>query len=59
MSRKNLFMNMINFIGCLIALIIGLLIGNVESIGIREIKILTIICWVIALCSIQGGLHYN
>ena len=52
-------MNMINFIGCLIALIVGLLIGNVESIDIRETKILTIICWVIALWSTQGGLHYD
>lgn len=52
-------MNTINFIGGLIALIVGLLIGNVESIGIRETKILTIICWVIALCSTQGGLHYD
>ena len=52
-------MNTINFIGCLIALIVGLLIGNVESIGIRETKILTIICWVIALCSTQRGLHYD
>lgn len=52
-------MNIINFIGCSIALIVGLLIGNVESIGIRETKILTIICWVIALYSTQGELHYD
>ena len=55
-------MNIINFIGCLIALIVGLLISNVESIGIRETKILTIICWIcwiIALCSTQGGLNYD
>lgn len=51
---------MINIIGCLIVLILGLLIGNIESISIRETKILTLICWVIALYFAQGGFqHYD
>jgi hypothetical protein len=32
---------MIDFIGCLTALILSLLLSNVDSIGIREAKILT------------------
>ena len=48
---------MINLIGCLIALIVGLLIGNVESIGIKETKILTILGWLIALLFVKGGIE--
>ena len=46
---------MIDFIGCLTALVLSLLISKVESIGIREAKILTIIGWFIALCFAKGG----
>ena len=45
---------MINFIGCLIAFVIALLLSNVESIGIKEAKILTIIGWAIALYFAKG-----
>jgi len=44
---------MINFIGCLIALAVGILLSNVESIGTREAKILTILGWVTALCCLK------
>lgn len=47
---------MINFIGCLTALVISLLISQADSIGIREAKILTIIGWFIALCFAKGGI---
>ena len=47
---------MINFIGCLIDLLLSLLISNVESIGIKEAKILTIIGWSVALFCAKGGL---
>ena len=49
-------MNMVNLIGCLTALVLSLLISKVESIGIREAKILTIIGWFITLCSAKGGI---
>ena len=45
---------MINLIGCLTALVLSLLLSEVESIGIREAKILTIIGWFLALCSAKG-----
>ncbi len=47
---------MINFIGCLITFVIALLISNVESIGIKEAKILTCIGWVITLYFAKGGI---
>ena len=47
---------MINIIGSLTALILSLLISNVESIGIKEAKILTIIGWSVALFCAKGGL---
>ena len=40
---------MINLIGCITVLVFGLLLSNVESIGDREVKIITILCWLIAL----------
>ena len=40
---------MINIIGCLIALTVGVLIGNIEYIGTKETKVLTIINWIITL----------
>ena len=35
--------NMINFIGCITAFVVGLLLSTVESIGDREGKIITIL----------------
>lgn len=46
---------MINLIGCLTALVLSLLISKVDSIGIKEAKILTIFGWFIALCFAKGG----
>ena len=40
---------MINFISCLLATIIGLLLSNVDSISDKDAKILTIIGWAVAL----------
>lgn len=40
---------MINLIGCIIAFGLGLLLSNVESIEDREVKIITILGWLIAL----------
>ena len=48
---------MVNFIGCLIAYVLGLLISKVDSIGIKEAKILTSIGWVIALWFAKGGME--
>ena len=45
---------MINFIGCLTALVLGLLLSNVESIGDKEVKIITILGWLIALYFAKG-----
>jgi len=46
---------MINLIGGITVLILGLLLSNVESIGDREIKIITILGWLIALFFAKGG----
>ena len=46
---------MINFIGCLITFVIALLLSNIESIGIKETKILISIGWVIALYFAKEG----
>jgi hypothetical protein len=46
---------MINLIGCLTVLVISLLLSQVDSIGIREAKILTIVGWFIALYFAKGG----
>jgi hypothetical protein len=46
---------MINLIGCLTVLVFSFLISNVNFIGIREAKILTIIGWFIALCFAKEG----
>ena len=40
---------MINYIGCLLAAIIGILLGNVDSISEKDARILTIIGWAFAL----------
>lgn len=50
---------MIHLIGGLIALVLIFLISKVDSIGIREAKILTILGWFIALYSAKGGLYCN
>ena len=47
---------MINLIAGITVLILGLLLSNVESIGNREIKIITILGWLIALSSAKGGM---
>lgn len=47
---------MINFIGCLTALVLILLISKVEFIGIREAKILTYLGWLIALYFAKRGM---
>jgi hypothetical protein len=45
---------MINLIGCVSAFVLGLLLSNVESIGDREMKIITILGWLIALFFAKG-----
>ena len=40
---------MINLIGSIAATVLGLLLSNVEFIGDREAKIITILGWLIAL----------
>jgi len=40
---------MINLIGCITVFVLGLVLGNLEFIREREIKIITILGWVIAL----------
>jgi len=47
---------MINLIGCITVLVLGLLLSNVESIGEREVKIITILGWLIALSFAKGGM---
>lgn len=46
---------MLDIIGGVTAVIIGLLLSNLESIGDREIKIITILGWSIALFFAKGG----
>ena len=48
---------MINLIGCITAFILGLLLSNLESIGNREVKIITILGWLIALFFAKVGLQ--
>ena len=45
---------MINLIGGITAVVLGLLLSNVESIGDREAKIITILGWLIALLFARG-----
>ena len=45
---------MINLICCITVFVLGLLLSNVESIGDREIKIITILGWMIALLYARG-----
>ena len=47
---------MINLIGCITVLILSLLLSNLESIGDREVKIITILGWLITLFFVTGGL---
>ena len=44
-----------NYIGCLIALVISLSLSRVKSIGIKEAQILTCLGWVIALYFAKKG----
>ena len=48
---------MINLISCITVLVIGLLLSNLESIGNREVKIITILGWLIALFFAKVGLQ--
>ena len=48
-KNNNNNIGMVNIIGCLIALIVGLLIGNIEYIDTKKTKVLTIIGWIITL----------
>ena len=47
---------MINLIGGITVLILGLLLSNFDSIGDKEVKIITILGWLIALFFAKGGL---
>ena len=47
---------MINYIVGITVLILSLLLSNLEAIGDREIKIITILGWSIALFFAKGGL---
>ena len=40
---------MINLIGCITVFVLGLLLSNIEAIGDRESKVITILGWLIAL----------
>ena len=40
---------MLNIIGCLTVFLLSLLLSYVDSLGIKEAKILTILGWLIAL----------
>ena len=47
---------MINFVGCLLAFLTALLLSNVESLGMKEVKILTVIGWLVYILSfLKGG----
>ena len=45
---------MINLIGGITAVVLGLLLSNLEFIGDREAKIITILGWLIALLFARG-----
>jgi len=47
---------MINYIGCLAAFALSLLLSNVEWISSKTAKIITILGWGIALYVAQGGI---
>ena len=47
---------MINYIGCITALVLGLLLNNVEWLGEKEAKIITILGWLIALFFAKGDM---
>lgn len=48
---------MLDIICGLIAVAIGLFLSTFDWIGDREIKILTILGWVIAVLAAKGGYH--
>ena len=48
---------MINFIGCIIAFGISLLLSKIDALGDREIRILTLIGWAIALYFSTGDIN--
>ena len=48
---------MINLIGCISVFILGLLLSNLEFIGEREVKIIIILGWLIALSFAKEGIQ--
>ena len=48
---------MINLIGCITVFILGLLLSTLESIEDKEVKIITILSWLITLFFAKGGLY--
>lgn len=48
---------MLNLIAGITVLILGLLLSNLEFLGNREIKIITILGWLIALFFAKGGIE--
>lgn len=40
---------MINFIGCFVAFLLALLLSTIESISMKQIKILTAVGWLITI----------
>ena len=48
---------MTNIVGCLLAFLLALLLSNVESVGHKEVKILTAIGWVIIMISFTKYLN--
>ena len=46
---------MINFVACLLAFLIAILLSNVESLGMKEVKILTAIGWLMYILYFLGG----
>ena len=47
---------MINLIGALLALAVGLLLSNFEFINIKQARIITILGWLITVLVITGDL---
>lgn len=48
---------MVNLIGCISAFVLSLLLSNLEFLDDREIKIITILGWVIALLFSKGEFY--
>ena len=50
---------MINLIGYITVLVLGLLLSNLESIGERDVKIITILGWLSALFFAKAGMEWQ